>query len=88
MTMLEKAARDLAERWLERDQHRAEQGGCEVRLLIEGYLPSARDAVRLVLHSIREPDEAVKHAMFNDGRIAIDAWRTTIDAILTESIEI
>lgn len=81
---MEKATRWLAERWLERDQARAVNGGYDINLLIDGYLPAARDAVALILSAIRDPDDAVKRAMFDDGRIALNAWRNTVDAILAQ----
>src|SRR4051812_28298524 len=61
-TMLEKAARELAAKWLARDQAAAEQGGRDIRLAIDSYLPQAREDVRAILSTIRNLDETIKEA--------------------------
>lgn len=42
---------------------------------------------RAAFESIREPTDAIKMAMFDQGQISLDAWRATIDAILKEKPE-
>lgn len=92
MTTIENAARALAARWLKRDQERAAQGGCDVMLLIDGYMDQAREDVRAVIECLREMTPAMYEALSNKGKLwrdttSRDVWETFIDGILNEKPE-
>lgn len=88
-TKFEAAARTLAEQWHDRDLSRSHGlSGC-VLIGVDGYLPAARDVVRLVLEAIREPDEAMVDAGWEATAKSIvygdEVWKGMIDVLLAEA---
>ncbi len=53
--MIERVAWAIAKRRMEADQRRAEQGGCDILLVIDGYLPATREDARVAIFAMREP---------------------------------
>lgn len=90
-SMIERTAILLAERWRARDQERAIQGGCDINILADGYMPKARECVRAIIAAMREPTDAMVDSAcstFPDidpgWRDAVNAYQAMIDKALKE----
>lgn len=95
-SMVERVALAIAERRRGRDQAAAVQSGCDINLVIDGYLPQAREEARVAIEAMREPSTADIEATGDDdgdGRVhwnyrchvcggATESWHKIIDAAL------
>lgn len=59
LDLIEVMARAIAERRCARDQHRAEQSGCDILLLVDPYLVDAREDVAAVLAALEKEGHVV-----------------------------
>lgn len=98
MTDIEKVARVLAELHRERDQQRAVESGCDILLLVDSYLPAAREDARAALRALLPPSEAMVEAgkraiwaaciseekLDADGIVAAKAFTAMLGAVLKD----
>lgn len=71
--IVEVMARAIAERRCARDQHRAEQSGCDILLLIDPYLGDAREDVAAALAELEKKGYRVFRYMSPSVRVDLGA---------------
>ena len=92
MPKIEQVARALAKKRCARDQAKAVQGGCDIMLAPDVYMPLAREDARAAVEAMRDLSPEMYEGLSATGKMwremnSREVWNTMIDAILAEKPE-
>jgi hypothetical protein len=88
ISLIECMAKAIAERRRDDDQRRAEQGGCDINLMVDAYMAFARRDARVALLAARKPTARMVDAAFKFAPTPYEnphpllAWEAMIDKAL------